>query len=545
MRICLISREYPPDTGWGGIGAYTFQHAQGLKRLGHDVEVIALAKEEITSESQISKTDNGDIKVHRSVWGPLLRELSTINLIAPYTFTVLRCSLALWQQFLKVHRNNPFDVVEAPEHLAEGILPALTKICPLVLRLHTPHSKFVAERYHNLVPSFDLQTVANFERAAMLEADVLSSPSVDMAGYVARDCGYDLSKIEIVRNPVDAGNFAPEGKRAIAYDGQPIVFFAGRLEERKGIYHLIDAVPKVLERCPQAKFVIVGSDTNTAAGQKSVLTELKERLTKSGSLAAVNFVGKVPLAEMADYYRSADICVVSSLYDNAPYTVLEAMACGKPIVGCATGGIPEYIADGKTGVVVPPANPDLLADAISALIADEPRRRTYGAAARERILECFEQNVIARQAVATYELAVSRFQYSKDHALYRKAPEEAAQDFVATLYSVHESLTDMMYLHAARWNRERWMHMLEHRPKLFFAKLCLAVMRVVGRVPGLGSAARSIAGRLESGVASKEKEIKDAMRERLYGFFDVPATLSDASLPAGHVALDHLQSIGH
>lgn len=524
MRICLLSREYPPDTGWGGIGAYTYQHAHGLKRLGHDVEVVALAKKEVSSEHELPPLETEGIKVHRAIWGPLLEDLSSICLISPYSHYVLKCSLALWQKFLKRHRELPFDVVEAPEHLAEGLFPAMTKICPLVVRLHTPHSKFVQEGYHNLVPSFDLHMVSNLERTAMLEADVLSSPSVDLARYVAADCGYKLEDIEIVRNPVDADIFSPDGPRAIAADGEkPVVFFAGRLEERKGIYDLVTAIPTVLKSCPQARFVFVGADTNTARGEGSVLAELKERLQASNSLQSVNFVGKVPLSEMANYYRSADICVVPSLYDNAPYTVLEAMSCGKPMVGSSAGGVPEYIVHEETGLIVPTSNSEELAKAISTLLTNKEMRLAYGAAARRRIMNSFERSLIAGEAVKTYELAIERYRNSKENALYRKAPEEAIQDFVTMLIAYHESLSELIYKHAAGLNRQRWQQLLAHRPKLAIAKLVLSFFQAASKVPILGKPAEKMARRLEVGVENKEREAQEKMLERLFLLFDLPA----------------------
>lgn len=524
MRICLLSREYPPDTGWGGIGAYTYQHAHGLKRLGHDVEVVALARKEVSRESELPPVEIEGIKVHRAIWGPLLEDLSSICLISPYSHYVLKCSLALWQKFLKCHRENQFDVVEAPEHLAEGLFPAMTKICPLVVRLHTPHSKFVQEGYHNLVPSFDLHMVSNLERTAMLEADVLSSPSLDLARYVAADCGYKLEDIQIVRNPVDAEIFSPEGPRAIPADNErPVVFFAGRLEERKGIYDLVSAIPLVLKTCPKARFVFVGADTNTARGERSVLAELQDQLRASNSLAAANFVGKVPLSEMADYYRSADICVVPSLYDNAPYTVLEAMACGKPMVGSSAGGVPEYIVHDETGLIVPTGNAEELAKAISTLLSNKEMRLAFGNNSRRRIMNSFERSLIARDAVKTYELAVDRYRDSRENALYRKAPEEAIQDFVTMLIAYHESLSELIYKHAAGLNRQRWRQLLTHRPKLAAAKLVLSFFKAAAKVPVLGKPAENMARRLEAGVETKEREAQEKMLERLFLLFDLSA----------------------
>lgn len=523
MRICLLSREYPPDTGWGGIGAYTYQHAHGLKRLGLDVEVVALAKKELKAETELPPVETEGIKVHRAIWGPLLEDLSSICLISPYSHYLLKCSLALWQKFLRRHREQPFDIVEAPEHLAEGLFPALTRICPLVVRLHTPHSKFVQEGYHNLVPSFDLHMVSNLERTAMLEADVLSSPSVDLARYVAKDCGYDLDKIEIVRNPVDADVFNPEGARAIAAEEtSPIVFFAGRLEERKGIYHLVTAIPEILKHCPQARFVFVGADTNTAPGEGSVLKELQGMLHASNSLASANFVGKVPLSEMANYYRSADICVVPSLYDNAPYTVLEAMACGKPIVGSSAGGVPEYINHEETGLVVPTGNAEELAKAITKLLTDKETRIAYGIKARQRIMNSFERSLIAQQAVKTYELAIQRHNISSQNALYRKPPELAVQDFVTMLIAYHESLSELIYKHSAGLNRQRWQQLVMHRPKLAVAKLVLGIFKASTKVPVIGKPAEGMARKLEADVETKEREAQEKMLERLLLFFDLP-----------------------
>jgi glycosyltransferase involved in cell wall biosynthesis len=498
-----------------------------LKSLGHDVEVVALAKKDVRSDSNQNIQDADGIRIHRAVWGPLLEELSDLCLIAPYSHYVLKCSLALWQRFLKVHQENPFDIVEAPEHLAEAILPALTKVCPLVIRLHTPHSKFVQQGYHNLVPSFDLHMVANFERVAMLEADVLSSPSVDLANYVAHDCGYNPQDIEIVRNPVDTSRFAPDGPRAIESSGKPIVFFAGRLEERKGIYDLIRAVPLVRAHVPNARFVIVGADTNTARGETSVLEELKSSLKATGTLEAVEFIGAVPLAGMPDYYRCADICVVPSLYDNAPYTVLEAMACGKPIVGSSAGGIPEYIVHDETGLIVPIANSNKLAEAITSLLLDAPRRQAFAESARSRIMEHFSLEIIARQAVSTYELAMKRWQATRDSGLYRKSPESALEDFVTQIYSCNEALSDLVYQHSLKLNCRRWQQLLSHRPKLALAKMVLGTMKLGEKIPVVGSAAINVSRRLEAGVAAKEREAEEKTRQVLFYSFGLPVPAHD------------------
>lgn len=518
MRICLISREYPPDTGWGGIGAYTYNHARALKELGHDVEVISLTKKDATADVAVSSTSEDPfyVPVHRAVWGPLLEELTTIWISLPYTHFVLKSCVALWRKFLEVHSVKPFDVVEAPEHLAEALFPALTKVCPLVIRLHTPHSKFIREKYHNLNASFDQELVAILERTAMLEADLLSSPSEDLAAYVAEDTAVKLSSIEIVRNPVDCNKFTPEGEKAIAKDNRVTVFFAGRLEERKGIHYLLEAVPAILKQNSKVRFVVVGADTNTGPGKTSVLTALKRKLAEDGVENAVQFISHVALDQMAAHYRSADICVVPSLYENAPYTVLEAQASGKPVVGTSAGGSKEYIADGVTGFVVEPRNSQALADAINRLVADEPLRLKMGNAARERSINKFDKTIIVNEALASYTEAIRRFAQTKDTALYRKSPEESLSDFVSLLYVYHTSLCDLIYRHSFMYRTNYWLQLALRRPRLCFAKLALATLK--GISDSFSFAPRKIESliqRIESQVTEREAEKEKILVQQL------------------------------
>jgi glycosyltransferase involved in cell wall biosynthesis len=279
MRICLLSREYPPETGWGGIGAYSQQFARALSELGHEVHVVCLTKRD--SQSPESDYMDGLVTVHRVPWAGVLEQWVLVLATLPNTHHLLKAAVAMWQKFLSLHKQKPFDIVEAPDHLAEGLFIALTGVAPLVVRLHTPHFKLVADGYHNLGRDLDNEVVANLERLAILEADVASSPSIDLAGFVAGATGMALENIEIVRNPVDTQKFCPEGERAsppgVRFDDPeaPIVFFAGRLEARKGIKYLIEAVPKIVKQIPRAQFVVLGADTMTEADGGSVGRDLQ------------------------------------------------------------------------------------------------------------------------------------------------------------------------------------------------------------------------------------------------------------------------------
>jgi len=236
-----------------------------------------------------------------------LSGLEMIKASTPFSHYVINATFALGKKFHEIHGQKPFDVAESPEHLAEGLCPALMRSVPLVLRLHTPQSKFIAEKFHNLSASFDQQFVAMIERMAILNADAITSPSNDMADYVSSDVGIPREQIHIIRNPVDEKRFCPEGARELPDDGRLIVLSIGRLEPRKGIQHLVEAVPLIVKNFEKVRFVIIGGDTKNAGGQKSTLSELTQKLSQLGCLDYVTFLPHVELEQLPAYYRSAAV----------------------------------------------------------------------------------------------------------------------------------------------------------------------------------------------------------------------------------------------
>jgi glycosyltransferase involved in cell wall biosynthesis len=482
MRICFISREYPPDTGWGGIATFTKHLCHGLKDLGHEVVVVSLAKD------RTGLINEDGIPVHRVKPHVIKGDLGAVSMCMPYSRYVFKTTAALWKKFFELHSQNPFDVVDTPELLAEGIYPAVSKAVPLVIRLYTPHSKFIAENIHNVSASFDHQLVAMMERVAMLGAEVLTSPSDDLADFVANDLNYPRQKIQIVRNPIDQTVFSPEGQRAIESD-KKLVLFVGRLEERKGITYLVEAIPQIMAQYKDVRFVIIGDDTMNSHGeQKSVLTELKQSLKANGCLDAVQFVPRIPLTELPNYYRSADICVVPSVYDNSPYTCLEAMSCGRAVIGTAAGGTREYIVNGESGLIIPPRNTQAIVESILALLQNDGERHRLAANARTRVLAKFQRTEIARQTTELYKQAQELFAAKQNfagHGLYLKPTSELLSHAETYLYSYDKMLYDLLYRESFRFRIRHWWRLGTKRPRLLMAKVFVrfanAFLQLTGR----------------------------------------------------------------
>lgn len=467
MRICLISREYPPDTGWGGIGAYTFNTARALHFAGHEVEVIALKKcsTESGDHSQNCSIHNG-ITIHRVDWENVLEELNLFLISAPSCHYVLGSGIAIWKKFIELNREKKFDVVEAPEHLGAGVFHALTGASPLVLTLHTPHSKFVAENFHSIEASFDNQMICLLERLAINQADMLLSPSMDLGQFVANDTGISIKDIEILRNPVDTDLFTPEGKFALSETESIRVLFVGRLEERKGIRILIDSIPEILAKFKQVEFCIVGNDTDTAPEGKSMRNYLQSCLADKGALDRVEFISHVPLELMPEYYRSADICVIPSLYDNAPYTCIEALASGKPVIVSSFGGTKEYVEEGVTGFVVPGQNPHLLAEAILTLLQDERRRKKMAMAARNYAVQFLDLKTYCRRKLELYETAIAAHKDKTSRHLYQQPHARSLEDTVELLCAFDQMVYKTLYEQSCEFRFRHRYRLLRARPKL-------------------------------------------------------------------------------
>lgn len=513
MRVCLISREYPPETGFGGIATFTKHLAHGLASLGHDVEVVSLAKETARTYTETVVPGGAVLKIHRVLPYEFPSRLHSVNRAMPYSRYLLCTATALWHKFAQLHSEKKFDVVDTPELLAEGIYPAVTRAVPLVIRLYTPHSKFISEKLHNVTATFDHQFVAMTERVAMLSADVLTSPSDDLAEFVSGDLGIKQQSICIVRNPIDTTVFSPEGEVILPREeGKLRVLFVGRLEERKGINYLVEAIPEVVKACPNAHFVIIGDDTNTAEGQTSVLTKLKATLKANKAEQHVTWIDRVPLDSLPSYYRSADVSIVPSVYDNSPYTCLEAMACGRAVIGTSAGGTKEYMVDGQSGLVIPPRDPAAISQALIKLLTDTEERQRLAQGARTRAVEKFDRKEIARQTAELYELARANFRdqqsRNEEKFLYQHDYTRATADATVFLDAMDRMFYDLLFQNSYRFRVNHWWTLLKNRPKLFAAKIISKFYRVYHKLVGTREE------KLPPSLTKLEADIKAKERER-------------------------------
>jgi L-malate glycosyltransferase len=223
--------------------------------------------------------------------------------------------------------------------------------------------------------------------------------------------GYDASKISVIRNGVDLSKFddaPPPGqlRRELGLpEHTPLVGVISRLTRLKGLEHFLEAAAMVRLRVPEARFLIAGE---TSPMDREYLGELQQYAERCGVAESVIFTGL--RRDVPAVLSSLDVSVMPSLNEALSNVVLESMAAGAPTVATRVGGTPEAIADGVTGVLVPPADSRALADAIVHLLHDTRLATYLGAAARARIVDHFSVRRMVRSTEDLYVELLERKQ---------------------------------------------------------------------------------------------------------------------------------------
>jgi glycosyltransferase involved in cell wall biosynthesis len=209
-------------------------------------------------------------------------------------------------------------------------------------------------------------------------------------------------KLTVIHNSFDPEKFAPHPKEADIRGSEmangAVLGFVGRLADQKGVEYLVEAMPMVVAAHPQTRLRIVGDGP-----ERRKLEAQVQRLQLQRS---VEFLGYQPAS--AELLSEMDAVIVPSIYDVHPLVAVEAMASGRPIVASAVGGLTETVADGKSGFLVPPAQPAALADAINRLLASPSLRASMGAEARRRAQELFSPQVCLAAYAAEYRRLLAR-----------------------------------------------------------------------------------------------------------------------------------------
>ena len=306
------------------------------------------------------------------------------------------------------------DVVHAHFLVPLGaIAAAVSGTKPLFISLHGS-DVYLAERN---------KVVRQAAKIAMERAAAIIPCSEDLGRRVIA-IGADPDKVHVVPYGADPSVFGRTRdaakreaiRRESGSGSRPMVLFLGNLFPKKGVTHLLDAVPQIRKRVPDAHVVI--------AGDGPLKRSLEAQAASLGLGDAVRFMGRIDWATVPDWYAAADVFVVPSVIDAAgnvdglPNVVLEAMACELPVVASDVAGIPQVIRDRETGRLAKPGDAEALASAITEMLTDHAFAKACGARARAFI----ETELTWERAAERYEALFAR------HAPHAVHTSHAAHD---------------------------------------------------------------------------------------------------------------------
>lgn len=378
-----MSKGYPPETDWGGTATYARNLAQGLAKLGHEIHVISFA----TSEPK--RYMDGKVYVDR------IKAEVKVKML-----TAIVHEAYIYKKILETIKKYNIDVVTAPLGLLEDSLAfSIAKIKPFVISIHPP-------TFNDVYYGLNLPLKLSLEGFCLKKADRIIVTTRKNAQHVGHSYNVRKEKIRIVPLGMDTSKFRIR-KTGLRHElnlvGKKVVLFVGRLEKGKGLHVLADCISEVVKRVPNAYFVFIGRDTNTAPTGGSFKKYIFDKTKEKGCSDRVLFVGHLSEVDpLIEYYSLCDVFVLPSFYESFGLVYIEAMACSKPVIGTNVGGIPEVIHDGKTGILIPPGDTKALEDAIVSLLISEEKCRELGSNARREVEKSFSDVSMAKKTLEVF-----------------------------------------------------------------------------------------------------------------------------------------------
>jgi glycosyltransferase involved in cell wall biosynthesis len=404
MKILMLARALPAHKK-GGVPDHAWMLARGLASRGIGVHVLTTRLE---GGPPVASTDGVTVRYlpgtrPDSYGGGWWREsaASVATLHASERYDLVHCQ-----------SSSGYGVVNTGLHRRLR-LPAIvsqhgTYYDELVTRWRSGFSPNPIVSAKNLAAiGIVLAEIVRRDRPYLRGADGVISTSEEQYRLISRVYGVPPARLFKVYNGMDLSIFTPgpgnPGLRAlhgIAPDA-PLVLCVARMIRDKGIQNIINAMPGIARRVPGSRLLVVGDGPYRGA---------LERLASSRGIAPpVVFAGEKDLRELPEYFRACDVFVNPTNQQNGyDLTMVEAMACEKPVVSADIGSTPTLIAGGTDGILFPPGHVPALAEAVASLLTDGARRAAIGAKARAKVAGRFGLDAMVEGTIGVYEQVSAR-----------------------------------------------------------------------------------------------------------------------------------------
>ena len=390
MRVLIVSWEFPPLVV-GGLGRHVGQLTRQLAAQGHDVRVLTRGTGPAPEQQQFEGAT-----VWRAAADGLAIDFGSESVLAwaqAFEHSLVRAGLQAvsgWRP----------DVIHAHDWLVAQTARTLRQVTgsPVVVTVHaTEHG-----RQQGWLTEPLPRAIHSVERWLCREAASVIACSRFMAAEVSELFQLDPAGIQVIGNgaaPPQRADCRPDvetsaGRTVRAYQGEPLLVFAGRLVHEKGLQELIKALRLLREELPGVRLVVAG------VGQQ--LADQQDRAARYGVSDLIDWAGFLDEADLAGLLAAADLVVVPSLYEPFGMVALEAQLAGTPVAVSDTGGLAELADGGRAGLLFAPQSPAAIAAAVRQVVADPEGARQRAARAQRRAREEFGWAAIARRTAEVY-----------------------------------------------------------------------------------------------------------------------------------------------
>ena len=383
-----------------GIGVHYRDLAIGLKQSGEDVVVFHFPYDTTESKSW----DFEGIKVHSvGIKTPAITKIrgigSLCNLVKFFDFFEAFQLFAKSRTiFSKYHNSKSFNIIEASSNrgVAFGV-STLRRRPPIFTRVSTTMKQIFESE--NQKPDLNFRFAAKFEEKQILRSDHIVTHTQNHANEVSGILNLNPTLFKLIPHGISSNQRTELKERNMHHSSMVRILFVGRLEHRKGFDVFVRAIPTILESFPDIHIDICGTG--------EMLEKAKADLFASHS-SKIDFHGYQTREALDLFYSNCDIFVGPSRYESFGIVYLEAMKFSKPVIACNSGGTPEVVLDGITGILVEPGNVDFLAKAVLKLANDQVLRKKMGKEGRIRLEKFFSMKTLIETTKSCYLANLTR-----------------------------------------------------------------------------------------------------------------------------------------
>jgi glycosyltransferase involved in cell wall biosynthesis len=297
-----------------------------------------------------------------------------------------------------VIKKENISIIEAPDWT--GITAFMNFKIPLTIRFHGSDTYFC-----HLENRKQKRKNFWFEKLAINQAKAFIAPT-NFAGEVSKKL-FKINKKEIktIYHGLELQNFENETPEKFE---KGLILYIGTLIRKKGVLELPEIFNKVRQNFPEAKLILIGSDASDVQTQSKSTWELMKSLFKADDLKHVEYLGKIPYAEIHNYIKNANVCVFPTFAETLGMVTIESMAMKKAVVNSNFGWAQEIIIDQESGFLVYPENHDLYADKIIKLLQNDSLCSEIGEQARIKVEAQFDINKQVEENIEFYKKIISQ-----------------------------------------------------------------------------------------------------------------------------------------